>query len=551
MLRHSRAESRPLPARAALAVPVALATLLCACSPSDGENANGSEEHHRKPEGEPDALTQVAPDTVADLGEEKRSEDEGGVDVEIAYPTVPGAEPFAEELASIAEEKADDYRAAVSGAEGLDVKGALSAAGPDVLAVRLALKEKNSDGEHSGSSTYWYDTASAHTAYSTELLDGQKGLDELNKLVKERLEEDGVEPEALYPIAGLYDSVGFNPDGDVVVEFDQGQVAPASEGALHAVVPREDAEPLLSDFGRRAQETATQVTPDLELEDSGSPKDGGAAEVPGRLAPDAPGDVDCSDPESKCIALTFDDGPGGRTPEVLDTLAEYDAKATFFVTGEPVRENLRTVRREYAEGHEVANHTVTHPDLTTLGKDEVRKELTEVNGLVARETGERPVLMRPPYGATNDDVASVSKDLGLAEIIWNVDTNDWKDRNASVVADRALKGAAPGAIILMHDIHGTTIDAVPEIVKGLDEKGYTMVTVSQLLGETEPGKSYLDGAPDEPEEDKGDKGEKSGKDDKGSESKDDEDKGKDESDKKDEKKDDKDSDKGEGKKDED
>nr|WP_239648776.1 polysaccharide deacetylase family protein [Nocardiopsis chromatogenes] len=486
----------------------------------------------KRPEGEPDALTQVAPDTVSDLGEEKRSEDEGGVDVEIAYPTVPGAEPFAEELDSIVEEKADDYRAAVSGAEALDMKGALSAAGPDVLAVRLSLEEKNSDGEHTGSSTYWYDTATAHTAYSTELLDGQKGLDELNKLVEERLEEDGVEPEALYPIAGLYDSVGFNPDGDVVVEFDQGQVAPASEGALHAVVPREDAEPLLSDFGRRAQETATQVTPDLVLDEAGTPKDGGAAEVPGRLGPEAPADVDCSDPESKCVALTFDDGPGGRTPELLDTLAEYDAKATFFVTGEPVREHLRTVRREYAEGHEVANHTVTHPDLTTVGEDRVRDELAEVNGLVSRETGERPVLMRPPYGATNDDVASVSAELGLAEIIWNVDTNDWKDRNASIVADRALKGAAPGAIILMHDIHGTTIDAVPEIVKGLDEKGYSMVTVSQLLGETEPGESYLDGAPDEPEDDKGEDG----------------------SDKKDEKKDDKgsdESDKDEGKKDED
>ncbi|MDA2803124.1 polysaccharide deacetylase family protein [Nocardiopsis suaedae] len=531
---------------------MALAALLCACSPSDGENANGHEEQPQRPEGEPDALTKVAPDTVADLGEEKRTEDEGGVDVEIAYPTVPGAEPFAEELDSIVEDKADDYRAAVSGAESLDVKGALSAAGPDVLAVRLALKEKNSDGEHTGTSTYWYDTATAHTAYSSELLDGQKGLDELNELVEKRLEDGGVDPEALYPIAGLYDSVGFNPDGDVVVEFDQGQVAPSSEGPLHAVVPREDAEPLLSDFGRQAQETATQVTPDLELEKSGTPKDGGgAAQVPGRLAPDAPSGVDCSDPESKCIALTFDDGPGGRTPEVLDTLAEYDAKATFFVTGGPVRENLRTVRREYAEGHEVANHTVSHPDLTTVSKDKVRDELTEVQGLVTRETGERPVLMRPPYGATDDDVAAVSKELGLAEIIWNVDTNDWKDRNASIVAERALKGAAPGAIILMHDIHGTTIDAVPEIVKGLDEKGYTMVTVSQLLGETEPGESYLDGAPDTPEEDKGGKDEK--KDDKGggesggkeSDPEKDEDKGKDD------KKDDKDSDKGGEKKDED
>ncbi|WP_017556917.1 polysaccharide deacetylase family protein [Nocardiopsis baichengensis] len=491
-----------------LAVPVALATLLCACSPSEGENTGGSEEQApQRPEGEPDALTAVAPDTVEGLGEESRSEDEGGVDVEIAYPTVPGAEPFAERLDAIAEDEAEDFREAAPGAESLEVRGALSAAGPDVLAVRLELSEKDSDGERTGYSTYWYDTAEGHTAYSTELLAGQKELEELDGLVKDRLEEDGVEPEALYPIAELYDSVGFNPDGDLVVEFDEGQVAPADEGRVHAVVPGEDAEPLLSDFGAQARTTATQVTPGLELEEAAAPKDGGpAGGVPGRFDPDA-GGADCSDPDSKCVALTFDDGPGGRTPELLDTLAEHDAKATFFVTGEPVREHPRTVRREYAEGHEIANHTVTHPDLTSVGEGQVRDELSEVNGLVRRETGMLPTLMRPPYGATDGKVASVAEDLGLAEIIWNVDTNDWKDRNSSVVADRALKGAAPGAIILMHDIHGTTIDAVPEIVEGLNEKGYTMVTVSQLLDETEPGESYLDGVPDEPEDD-GDEDEK-------------------------------------------
>lgn len=213
----------------------------------------------------------------------------------------------------------------------------------------------------------------------------------------------------------------------------------------------------------------------------------------------ADSEVDCSDPESKCIALTFDDGPGARTPELLDALAEYDARATFFVTGGPVREHPDVVRREYAEGHEVANHTVHHPDLTSVGKDEIDEELSTVNELVRRETGYTMDLMRPPYGATDGQVDEVTERLGQAQILWSIDTNDWRDHNPGLVADRAVEDARPGSIVLMHDIHDTTIDAVPDILKRLDEKGYTMVTVSQLLGETEPGRSYIDGHP-EPEE---------------------------------------------------
>ncbi|MBB5432005.1 polysaccharide deacetylase family protein [Nocardiopsis composta] len=488
---------RALPGgRTALGAAAAAVFLLAtACSPpSEGEHAGGSEEAPaEKPSGEPDELTAVDPETVADLDEEHSEEKRGDVSVEISYPVVGGAGPFADELGGITDRAAEEFADAVPGAESLTVTGALTAAGGDVLGVRLEQKEKDSDGTRTGHSTYWYDAATGATAYSTQLLAGDEELGELHERVTELLAEQDVDTAGLYPIAGMYDSIGFNPDGDLVVEFDEGQLAPAGDGRVHAVVPRKEAEPLLSDLGERARAAATAVTPDFTLEKKASaPKDGAAGEVPGRPSP-ASSDVDCSDPEAKCIALTFDDGPGGRTPELLDELDEYGAKATFFLTGEPIREHPETVRREYAEGHEVANHTESHPDLTTLGKGGVREELASVSGLIDRETGYRPELMRPPYGATDDTVAGVSRDLGMAEIIWSVDTNDWKDRNSSVVADRAVKGAEPGAIILMHDIHDTTVDAVPEILKRLDEKGFTMVTVSQLLGETEPGEKYFDG----------------------------------------------------------
>ncbi|WP_017595189.1 polysaccharide deacetylase family protein [Nocardiopsis potens] len=480
--------------RALVGAAAAAVLALTACSPSDGEHTSGGEETPaEKPSGEPDRLTEVDPETVADLEEKRTEEEQGDVSVEISYPAVGGAGPFSEELGRITGRAAEEFADAVPGAESVAVTGTLTAAGGDVLGVRLEQKEKESGEERTGYATYWYDAATGATAYSTQLLAGDEELGELHERVSEILGEQDVDTADLYPIAGMYDSIGFNPDGDLVVEFDEGQVAPAGDGRVHAVVPREEAEPLLSDLGERAQAAATAVTRGFELEaEAAAPKDGAAGEVPGRPAP-ASSDVDCSDPKAKCIALTFDDGPGGRTPELLDELDEYGAKATFFLTGEPIREHPETVRREYAEGHEVANHTENHPDLTTIGEGEVREELASVSGLIDRETGYRPELMRPPYGATDDTVAGVSEDLGMAEIIWSVDTNDWKDRNSSVVADRAVEGAKPGAIILMHDIHDTTIDAVPDILKRLDEKGFTMVTVSQLLGETEPGEKYFDG----------------------------------------------------------
>jgi peptidoglycan/xylan/chitin deacetylase (PgdA/CDA1 family) len=158
------------------------------------------------------------------------------------------------------------------------------------------------------------------------------------------------------------------------------------------------------------------------------------------------------------------------------------------------------VRRAYAEGHEIANHTLNHPDLAHLGTGGVRSDLDVVQALVYRETGHTMDLMRPPYGSTDEGVASVTADLGLAQILWSVDTLDWKDRDASVIRKRAVKGASDGAIILMHDIHGTTVDASRTIIRELDERGYTMVTVSQLLGTTTPGQVYVDGVPDAPEE---------------------------------------------------
>ncbi|MFC6427273.1 polysaccharide deacetylase family protein [Nocardiopsis tropica] len=471
-------------------------------------SADGGPEADPPAAGEPDGLTVVDPDDVVDLAEAELAR-EGGVAAEVSYPVVPDADPLSDFLDRALSAEVDAFEAANPGAVSFESAWNLTAANDDIVGVRVTREETDSEGTREGYTTYWYDALTGSTHPSTALIAGQGELEELNGLVRDALPGTAA-PDAVHPIASLYDSVGFNPAGDLVVEFDAGQVAPVEEGRTHAVVAASESAPLLSDLGERALRSATRGVRDFAV--AAPPREEESSRetaVPGVLPP-AGEDVDCSAPGSKCVALTYDDGPGGRTPELLDILAEYDARATFFVTGYPVMEDPRTVRRAYAEGHELANHTLSHPDLAGLGAGGIRSDLETVQALVYRETGYTMDLMRPPYGSTDAEVASVTADMGLAQILWSIDTNDWKDRKSSVVADRAVDGASPGAIILMHDIHDTTVDASRAIVRELDDRGYTMVTVSQLLGATEPGEAYVDGAPEPPADTEGDGGEPEG-----------------------------------------
>ncbi|MDT0327331.1 polysaccharide deacetylase family protein [Nocardiopsis lambiniae] len=445
--------------------------------------------------GEPDGLTVVDAAELKGLDEAELEYE--GVSASVTYPVLPNAEPLSDFLRERLGAEVAAFDAANPGAESYEAEWNVTAAADGLVGVRMTSVETDSEGAKECHATYWYDIVGGRTRGSQSLLAGQKELAALNTLVRDRV-GDAAETGAVLPVASLYDSVGFNPDGDLVVEFDAGQVAAVDAGPVTAVVERADAEPLLSEFGLRALRAATTGVEGFAI--TAAPEEipeAGEEVVPGIISP-VDASVDCASTEVKCVALTYDDGPGGRTPELLDMLAEHDAKATFFVTGLPVMENPRTVRRAYAEGHEIANHTLSHPDLAGLGADGVRSNLNTVQALVYRETGYTMDLMRPPYGSTNGNVASVTGDMGLAQIMWSIDTNDWKDRDASVVAGRAISGASDGAIILMHDIHDTTIDASREIIRELDARGYTMVTVSQLLGEVEPGESYVAGAPDAP-----------------------------------------------------
>ncbi len=188
------------------------------------------------------------------------------------------------------------------------------------------------------------------------------------------------------------------------------------------------------------------------------------------------------------IAMTFDDGPvPALTPKLLDLLAARKLKATFFVVGQNAKEYPAILTRAAKEGHEIANHSWSHPNLAKMSDDGVRREMQKTDDAIKEATGKRPTLMRPPYGSiTARQKTWLHETFGYRVIIWDVDPLDWKRPGPSVVTSRIVQGTVPGSIILAHDIHAPTIDAMPATFEQLQAKGFKFVTVSELLAMAKP-----------------------------------------------------------------
>ena len=183
---------------------------------------------------------------------------------------------------------------------------------------------------------------------------------------------------------------------------------------------------------------------------------------------------------NKVIALTFDDGPGPYTAHLLDILDQYGAKATFFLIGSKVSGQASVVRSIQARGHQLGNHSWSHPELPKLSVDQIAGEIDRTNEAIRQATGVKPSILRPPYGAVNGAVLEQLRLRNMSSILWSVDTRDWADRNSQIVCSRAVAGARPGAVILMHDIHQTSVNAVPCILSSLKQQGYSFVTIQRL-----------------------------------------------------------------------
>lgn len=184
------------------------------------------------------------------------------------------------------------------------------------------------------------------------------------------------------------------------------------------------------------------------------------------------------DPSKPMVALTFDDGPqpsvGNR---IMDCLAQYGGKATFFMVGERVPSYKTEVQRMVAEGHEVANHTMNHKYLQKLGAAEIQSQVTKCNDAIEAACGVRPKIMRLPGGNHN---ATVLANTHMPMIQWNIDTLDWKTRNAQKTVDSVLNQVKDGDIILMHELYSQSGDAALRIIPELTNRGYQLVTVSEM-----------------------------------------------------------------------
>lgn len=191
-------------------------------------------------------------------------------------------------------------------------------------------------------------------------------------------------------------------------------------------------------------------------------------------------------PEDRAaVAVTFDDGPHAMyTPQVLDVLAKYNAKATFFCLGEQAERNKEIVARAVREGHEIANHTMTHPQAPKVSAEQLQQEVGENNKLLEEITGQKVQFFRPPYGYFNADYFKACQERNLTVVLWTIVPKDWEQPPAEVIAQRVISEIQPGSIVLLHDGGGSrtqTVKALEIILQELDKRNLKAVTLSQLL----------------------------------------------------------------------
>lgn len=186
----------------------------------------------------------------------------------------------------------------------------------------------------------------------------------------------------------------------------------------------------------------------------------------------------------KCVAITYDDGPGAGTPTLLNTLASKRVPATFFVVGQMVDGNPAPTRRAYVEGHTIGNHTWDHKQLTTLTKAQQQWEVDVTDNELGQHGVKATTLLRPPYGSYNTN----TRNLGFPLILWDVDPRDWDGPPSSATTRQNVVSAARnGSIILMHDVHWNTVNAAPGIIDDLHSLGFTLVSLDELVPGMKPG----------------------------------------------------------------
>ncbi|MBB3894533.1 polysaccharide deacetylase family protein [Bacteroides pyogenes] len=267
--------------------------------------------------------------------------------------------------------------------------------------------------------------------------------------------------EGTQPTEENYDALFFDENKQWYVIFDKYQIANGSMGSFTIKIPR----PVIDKYLKKTFASLFVESKKVEEEI--------VVATPPRPQPTP----SAEDLQAPCVALTFDDGPSVYTARLLDILKAENVKATFFVLGKSAAVQKQTMRRMAEEGHNIGNHSYDHKNFAKISVEEAQRQITLTDDIAQEITGGKPGYFRFPYGAyTNDKLALVNRPV----IAWNIDPLDWKYRDAERVASEMSK-ASPNAIILGHDIHKTTVEAIPAVIRNLKAKGYRIVTLDELF----------------------------------------------------------------------
>ncbi len=194
----------------------------------------------------------------------------------------------------------------------------------------------------------------------------------------------------------------------------------------------------------------------------------------------------CVDSEEKKVAISFDASWGANnTKKILDILDEYDAKATFFLVGRWVDEFPEETKDIFSRGHEIGNHSNTHPDFVNISSEQIVKEINETDDKLMEVVGEKTKLFRFPSGSYNNRTVEAVENTGHKCIQWDVDSIDWMEKGAGVEYDRVMKKVKPGSIVLFHNAAKYTPENLPKILSELKKQGYEFVTLSELIYEND------------------------------------------------------------------
>ncbi|MDR1116644.1 MAG: polysaccharide deacetylase family protein [Oscillospiraceae bacterium] len=198
----------------------------------------------------------------------------------------------------------------------------------------------------------------------------------------------------------------------------------------------------------------------------------------------------CVQKDEKVASLSFDAAWGNEDTQLLiDILAKYDVKATFFVVGDWVTKYPESVLALHEAGHEVMNHSNKHKHMPQLSREQIIEDISSCNDKIAGVTGVSPTLFRPPYGEYDDKLVTTLRGMGMYTIQWDVDSLDWKDLSAPEITKRVLDRVKPGSLVLFHNAAKHTPEALPGIIESLQNDGYTLVRISEII---HPGEYTMD-----------------------------------------------------------